>query len=134
MACCKVSPPAYSANVMRLLSYPPQINSIVGKEHIDRGLFTIHLGDQGGKLLAIDNYGNEVCVSPKPGQVLIFFGVKCLWASKGKVRPLRHKAVSTPNHLREAVVTFWHTDNLDGYKVTNAANAERYFDSLIQAA
>lgn len=114
----------YATTTLRSLWYPPVVGQKGAKPHIDRGLLTIHLGDEGGHLLALTNKddSNGEPVSPVRGKALVFWGVKVLWATDGKFRPLWHSSVTDPGQERFALVQFNHIA-IPGYEVRDATKS-----------
>lgn len=123
----------YSVSTMRGLFYPAVQNQFGAKAHPDRGLFAIHLGDKGGNLIALDGPDDQVgrIISPKSGEAVIFWGVKSLWVTKGRCKPLWHKSTTLPNVDRMALVGFYHVDICD-YLVLDAVQAEKDFYDKFQ--
>lgn len=121
------SPRPYNTNTLRCLYYPQAPEQTGAKLHIDRSFLTFHLGDYGGKLLAREDEdgGEETIVSPIAGEALIFFGVKVIYPTQGKLRPLWHRS-TTDGGVRNAMVQFVHADF--GVEVTTASDSYRdYF-------
>lgn len=123
-----VSPSAYSTTTLRGLWYPndPQQNG--AGEHFDRSLFTFHLGDTGGALCAplSGRSAESVSISPPPGKLLVFFGVKALCLSGGHLKPLRHASTVEPGQDRQALVHFVHVRTDVPVK-----NAQETHDSIV---
>jgi hypothetical protein len=115
----------YNTSVLRYLQYPDVKNQTGAKDHYDKGLLSIHLGDDGGELLARDKAGNWVAVSPPSGMALVFFGVKILSASNGELLPLRHQSTTLAGKVRTAMVLFAHADV--GHQVVNAEESFHAF-------
>jgi hypothetical protein len=130
MSSCTEAVP-YGTTVLRSLYYPAGDQQVGAVPHLDRGFITAHLGDVGGQLLAYSGKdgAGEVVVSPKPGEMLLFWGVKILWVSGGKIQPLWHG--STVHADRFAQVLFGHVPIAE-YQVKNAlvANEDFYRDFL----
>ena len=118
----------YNTSVLRYLQYPDTQNQTGAKDHYDKGFFSIHLGDDGGELYALDRSGSWIGVSPPPGMALVFFGVKAMYASGGRLLPLRHKSVTVPGKVRTAMVMFAHTDI--GHQVVSAQDSHDEFLKL----
>ncbi len=115
----------YNTSVLRYLQYPDTKNQTGAKDHYDKGFFSIHLGDDGGRLYALDQSDRWIGVSPPPGMALVFFGVKALYASNGTLLPLRHKSVTVPGKVRTAMVMFAHADV--GHQVVSAQDSHDEF-------
>lgn len=116
----------YSVTTLRSLYYPDGPTQTGAKAHIDRSFLTIHLGDQGGKLQALQDDGTWMDISPAAGFAVAFFGVKVLWQTNGKKTPLRHRSVTFPGQDRFAFVHFGHVPT-SGYQVTDAQLAQQYW-------
>ncbi len=118
----------YATTALRCLGYPPVENQKGATGHDDRGCLATHLGDEGGWLLgALQNSpGKMVKISPKQGQVLLFWGVKILWASQGRLNPLWHSSRTKPEEYRSAMVGFHHIP-IEGYEVRNAKVAKAHY-------
>lgn len=100
---------AYSAPVNRQLDYPPQEDEKRAGVHLDRSFITRHMGDSGGHLFASNEAEDELeNVSPHPGEVLYFFGVKAYILSQGKIEPLWHGSKAAPGERRLAIPHFAH--------------------------
>ena len=112
-------------STLRFLEYPDVVTQLGAREHYDKSFLTIHLGDSGGDLLGYIE-SEWVNVSPPPGYALLFFGVKAMAASRGKILPLRHKSTTIPGKARQAVVMFVHADV--GLTVRSA---QETYDALI---
>lgn len=114
----------YATTILRNLWYPAVAGQKGAKPHLDRGLLTMHLGDEGGHLLALTdkNDPNGERVSPPPGKALVFWGVKALWATQGRIGPLWHSSVTEADQERFALVQFNHIA-LPDYVVRDAAQA-----------
>lgn len=100
----------YNTSVLRYLEYPDINHQTGAREHYDKSLLSIHLGDDGGELYAFDRSGEWVAISPPPGMAVVFFGVKILYATDGKLLPLKHKSTTVPGRMRTAMVMFAHAD------------------------
>lgn len=100
----------YNTSVLRYLEYPDVNHQTGAREHYDKSLLSIHLGDKGGELYALDRSDEWVAISPPPGMAVVFFGVKILYATKGKLLPLKHKSTTVPGRMRTAMVMFTHAD------------------------
>jgi hypothetical protein len=103
-----------SVSTLRGLWYPAAPEQRGAKPHFDRSLLTIHLGDAGGELLALDGPDAPPStgrpVSPPPGEALIFWGAKAsLVTQPGVAKPLWH-ASTTAGGERRALVYFAHID------------------------
>ncbi len=108
-------PIATSRSVLRLLDYPPYENEVKAKVHFDKSCLTLHAGDIGGELFARLPNGEERAISPRKGQMIVFWGVKArvLVSKHGHVlSPLAHGVRGKPNEVRKAVVSFWHTNEV----------------------
>jgi len=125
----------YATTTLRNLWYPPVVGQKGAKPHLDRGLLTIHLGDEGGHLLALsdahDTAGSPV--SPPRGKALVFWGVKVLWGTHGRFAPLWHSSVTELGQERFALVQFNHMA-IPEYHVRDAETAyDYYWESVHQA-
>lgn len=109
---CLLQSLPYSTTTLRGLWYPNTVDRNGAKAHIDRSFITAHLGDEGGNLWAILNPDDEqgVPVSPPKGKALLFFGVKALHVSGGRLKPLRHRSTVEQDGDRKALVQFTHLD------------------------
>lgn len=121
---------AYGTSALRGLYYPQTVGApkVQGaQKHVDRGFVTQHQGDAGGELIAFGDELDEVGspVSPGKGETLVFFGVKVLYVTGGKIKPLWHGSRTKLGVDRRALVQFEHVDV--GFAVTNAAEAYRQF-------
>jgi len=118
----------YATTVLRGLGYPPVVNQSGAKGHIDRSLITTCLPGEGGSLLGAlpEHPGEMVEISPKPGYMLLFWGVKVLWVTKGQVKPLWHSSETTPGEPRWTMAMFHHIF-IDGYEVRDAKEAKRHY-------
>jgi isopenicillin N synthase-like dioxygenase len=117
----------YATTTLRSLWYPPALRQTGAGIHIDRSLFTIHLGDEGGLLLGHDNErgdGTRVITPPK-GYVAVFFGVKALYLSDGKIQPLWHSSTVEEGKDRFAMVHFVQASI--GFEVRQAKEAYKDF-------
>ena len=106
----------YSTTTLRGLAYPPGRSA---RMHFDRGFITAHCGDKGGFLVQQRPGGQPEAVSPPPGHLLLFWGVKAAWVSKGLLKPMFHGSESSDNMMRSAMVQFCHIDI--GQPVADAA-------------
>ena len=135
MECLKRVQP-YSTTILRSLFYPDGPEQTGAKAHVDRSFLTIHLGDEGGKLQALDAQGSWMDISPPEGYAIAFFGVKALWVTQGQKSPLRHRSVTIPGQDRFAFVNFGHVA-LRNYYVRDAGTAaldfERSFRSRVES-
>ena len=120
-------PLPYCAPTIRALLYQSLGETLAqgAKTHLDRSFITLHMGDEGGQLLAYrDEYGNgEQVISPPPGQVVVFFGVKVYALTKGAIEPLWHGSRTEPGADRKALVQFNHVPI--GKPVTDARTTYR---------
>ncbi len=100
----------YSTTTLRGVFYPPSLEQKGAKAHFDRSFLTAHLGDQGGNLYAHHalQRGSSVSVSPRTGEILLFWGVKAFMLSQGRVVPLYHSASTLQYRERRALVRFNH--------------------------
>lgn len=117
----------YNTTTLRCLYYPEAPGQSGAKLHIDRSFLTFHLGDRGGKLLAREGESleDETVVSPNAAEALVFFGVKVIYPTQGRLQPLWHRSI-TEGGDRSAMVQFVHADV--GVKVVTAAdNFHDYF-------
>jgi isopenicillin N synthase-like dioxygenase len=110
LRCSKNSIP-YATPTLRTLLYPSEPRQTGARVHIDRSFITLHVGDKGGTLLGCDGeFGNSFSISPSQGEAAVFFGVKVLHLTEGRIFPLWHKSTVEPNQDREATVHFAHAD------------------------
>ncbi|MEK7638579.1 MAG: hypothetical protein AAB388_00280 [Patescibacteria group bacterium] len=102
----------YSTTTTRGLWYPSHSGQRGAKGHLDRSLLTLHCGDSGGELRGhpIWNGDSAFPTSPEKGDILIFAGVKMLYATRGRILPLWHSATTAKDEDRHALVHFVHTD------------------------
>ncbi len=112
----------YSTTTMRGIYYPDVLNQNGARKHFDRDFLTIHLGDEGGQLIAVVD-GKERIISPPLGYAVVFFGVKVLWVTKGKKEPLIHKSTTQKGLSRFAIVHFGHISIRD-YEAKDSYQAE----------
>lgn len=119
----KVSRP-YSTTTLRGLYYPPIVGQRGAKTHIDRSLFTMHCGDEGGHLYARNHENGKriVSISPGKGQVVIFSGVKMWFLSRRKLKPLWHYSDTFSGQSRLALVLFVQAD-VPGMRIHHARDA-----------
>jgi len=112
----------YATTTLRGLWYPAGGAQDGAKRHADRNFLTIHLGDIGGQLLgSVDQDAQQdKLVSPKPGQALVFFGVKAWLLSKRKLPFMWHQSTVEPGHDRQALVHFVQADV--GFPVTRSSD------------
>ena len=98
----------YATSSLRGLWYPPQDHVGGAKAHFDRSFLTAHCGDEGGSLNAHRSLrgGSVVPISPQLGNIVLFWGIKALEVSKGKLTPLYHSASTLPHTPRRALVFF----------------------------
>jgi hypothetical protein len=110
-SCTRFSRP-YATTTLRTLWYPPAPNQVGASIHIDRNLFSIHVGDEGGTLFAYDTElgANPRSILPSPGYAVVFFGVKALYLSDGRVQPLWHGSTIEGGVDRLAMVQFMQAD------------------------
>ncbi len=128
-AAAMVSQP-YATSCLRGLAYPAQANQGGAKAHFDRDFITAHCGDEGGQLFGHTSLtgGVPLPLSPKPGNILLFWGIKAMLLSEGAVMPLRHSATAVPNVERRALVFFGQVDSPE--PVANAQQTwEQYWQS-----
>lgn len=104
-----------SRSVLRLIQYQPYSLSERGKLHYDRSLLTLHAGDRGGWLYRLDRDGREVKISPWKNEILVFWGCKARafeCVGSPALEPLAHGSRCVPDGEREAVVSFWHSNEI----------------------
>ena len=120
--------PAYSISTLRSLYYSDKVGKDVSKPHVDRDFITTQFGGKYGKLLQLEGKDDDrgVDISPQPGEAVVFFGVKSLWATHGKKGPMWHCATTDNGKSRSATVFFGHIDVPD-YKVVDAGEAYQYY-------
>lgn len=112
---CLEYPVATSRSLVRLIDYPSQIGTERARVHFDRSFLTLHAGDEGGELFVRHEDGTEVVVSPKPGEILAFWGAKATLHTKDcahVLSPVAHGARGAQNSTRRAVVSFWHINHV----------------------
>ena len=100
-----------SRPVLRLVYYPPQQKEQVGAMHIDKSLLTLHVGGEGGNLIARSPDKQEIEISPKEGEAVVFFGAKASMLGQKydiRLRPLVHGARTSLGAERLGIVSFWH--------------------------
>lgn len=114
-ATCQKEVLPYSTTTLRSLYYPDGPRQTGAKAHIDRSFLTIHLGDEGGSLQIMQQDGQWVNISPPDGFAVAFFGVKALWMTGGRKKPLKHRSVTFPGSDRFAFVHFGHVVVPDYY-------------------
>lgn len=117
-------PVPFGTTILRGLYYPAVAGEKQGaQKHVDRSLLTQHMGDKGGHLLGYtdehDSIGTPLNLSV--GEVLVFFGVKILYVTNGRVSPLWHGSETAPGEDRQAIVNFAHADV--GVEVEHAKRA-----------
>jgi isopenicillin N synthase-like dioxygenase len=124
--CAKNSKP-YATTTLRSLWYPAAETQEGAMLHIDRDVLTIHVGDEGGSLIACDNQNgdNQHTLSPPESHAVVFFGVKVLYLSDGKIQPLWHGSTVEEGNDRLAMVQFVQADV--GFEVENAKQVYRDF-------
>lgn len=113
------SRPVPSGNsVLRRLLYPEMPEQTGAAPHFDIDFVADHMGDFGGKLLAHPTLGEgkTQIVSPPPGYMTVFFGLKAFVASGGRLVPLFHSATTEPGQDRHALVQFNHTATIPSVK------------------
>ena len=115
----------YSVSTLRFLSYPDVKEQKGASPHFDRSFITMHLGDTGGNLLIENKQGHWEQASPPQGSALVFFGVKVLELTGGKLKPSNHKSTTVRGKERTAAVMFVQADN--GYLVPSAEAEYRRF-------
>lgn len=121
----------YSISILRNLFYPKAVEQKGAKKHIDKNLITIHFGDVGGNLVFYQDENDkigQVLFIPE-GQAVVFFGVKILWITKGKVQPLWHGSITEGGVERMANPFFAHVE-VPGYVVKDAKEALDYYQSI----
>lgn len=101
-----------SDHVLRGLLYddklPREANqNIAAQGHCDRGVLTVHCGDDGGELFCIKDGKVSTC-SPRPGHAAVFLGVKAQILTHGELKPLLHGSVREANVCRRAWPFFAH--------------------------
>ena len=105
------NPGATSRAVTRLLYYPETAQSSKAKRHLDRSFITLYGGDTGGSLYGVFPDGSTEIVSPKEGEILVFWGFKAkIFAREHdmQIEPLAHEARTEGGAERQAVVSFFH--------------------------
>lgn len=124
--CTRCSTP-YATTTLRSLWYPPAPTQKGARVHIDRCFFAVHVGDSGGALFGYDNEQGENArpVSPPLGHAVVFFGVKALYLSDGRVSPLWHGSTVDEGRDRLAMVQFVQADI--GFEVPKASDAYKAF-------
>lgn len=117
----------YNASALRFLHYKAESGQEGAAHHLDRCFLTLHCGDVGGELRGHRSFTDRegFNVSPKDGQILVFFGFKVLEVTEGRVFPLLHSALATEAMCREALVYFAHVDV--GYPVSSWKKAWRSY-------
>jgi hypothetical protein len=126
-----VSP--FGTTLMRSLFYAALRIISGAQSHIDRSWNTNHLGDLGGVLEAKLS-GRWENISPPAGKAVSFFGVKSLWVTRGKKRPLLHRSTTRPGEERFANVHFSHVRLPCGYQVTSPKKAVQHFQANVLPA
>jgi hypothetical protein len=134
-----------STSTLRGLWYPASQAHQGARGHFDRSFITAHLGDRGGSLLGHREMGlgQAFDISPKFGQILLFWGVKALMLSQGTLMPLWHSATTRPDEDRQALVLFGHVeiphlvdDALVGYqefcRAQGIDNAQEFYTQRMQ--
>lgn len=111
-----------SSTMLRYLWYPPEPGQAGASAHIDRCFLTVHFGDEGGTLLGHRawNGGDTFVLSPAPGDLSLFWGVKAFMASNARLFPLKHSSTASVTMPRTAMVKFCH---LPIGRVTDAGEA-----------
>lgn len=107
--CNMVSQP-YAVPTLRGLFYPVAADQTGAKVHVDRNVFSIHLGDQGGSLIALDEKGEKKNITPPAGTAAVFFGAKAAVLTAGRIRPLAHGSDMATGQSRKAWVQFIQAD------------------------
>jgi len=117
----------YATTTLRSLWYPPAQSQAGACPHIDRNLFSIHVGDEGGMLQAYANEQSEVAspICIPEAHAAVFFGVKAVYLSNGVVQPLWHGSTVEEGKDRLAMVHFVQADI--GFEVPKAVEAYRAF-------
>lgn len=117
----------YATTTLRSLWYPPDPDQTGAGNHIDRNLFSIHVGDSGGQLLGFEGgeFGPEFVITPPPGYAVVFFGVKVLYLTDGRIMPLWHGSTVESGKPRTAMVQFVQADI--GFEVPRARDAYNAF-------
>lgn len=100
----------FATTTLRGLWYPAHAGQKGARAHLDRSFLTLHLGDEGGSLLALSNENDPHgrVISPRKGNALVFCGVKMLELARGRLTPLWHKSTVEANRDRKALVHFVH--------------------------
>jgi hypothetical protein len=120
---CEKNSKPYATTTLRSLWYPAAERQDGAAVHIDRDFLTIHVGDEGGALIGCDNENgdNPQIISPQKNQAVVFFGVKVLYLSDGKIQPLWHGSTVEEGSDRIAMVQFVQTDV--GFEIESAKRA-----------
>ena len=118
----------YNVPTLRFLSYPDVFEQKGACPHYDRSTITMHLGDSGGELYVQNESGNWERASPPQGSALVFFGVKILELTGGRLKPCYHKSTTVRGKERTAAVMFLHADI--SHPVPDAAAEYQRFNSL----
>jgi len=116
----------FTTTTLRGLWYPDVPAQKGAKLHIDRSTLTGHCGDKNGELFALVGKNQErIVISPPRGHMVIFPGVRILFETNGRLRPLPHGSTNQPGKDRMAMVQFGHTDI--GYEVRDNKTAQTDF-------
>lgn len=117
----------YIPSTLRSLWYPSAPTQVGAGIHIDRNFFSLHLGDEGGTLFGYDNESGDgaVAITPPPGCAAVFFGVKALYLSGGKIEPLWHGSTVHVGGSRLAMVQFIQADV--GFEIPDSKKAYQAF-------
>jgi hypothetical protein len=117
----------YEVPALRSLWYKSHAKQLGASTHIDRNFLTTHFGDEGGKLIGRmgGEPGRPFECTPDKGFAVVFFGVKALYATNGKLQPFWHESEMVAGLDRRALVHFAHVDI--GFPVVSARRAYEDF-------
>ncbi len=102
-----------SRSLLRLVEYPPQVGEEKARVHFDKSFLTIIPKDRGGTLFIKHPDGSTQDISPKSGEILVFWGTKAEMVAKeygDVIKPVAHGVRGNPGERRVSVATFWHAN------------------------
>ncbi len=125
----------YSLTTARSLYYPAGPEQHGARAHYDKSFITIHLGDQGGELIGFKDEEDDLGfpISPRPGEAIVFPGLKSKWVSRDELKVLRHKSITNPDQDRFAQVLFCHV-GLRDYLMQDAKKGMSDFTNRFREA
>ncbi len=118
----------YETTTLRGLYYPPVEGQTGARTHIDRSLFSVHFGDEGGQLMTCKHEKGKQhqAVNIPEGHVAMFRGVKLWLLSRRKFHPVWHCSTTVPGKPRLAMVQFIQAET-PGFRVHKAKETYQMF-------